>query len=289
MLSQMKKSLYLDSNVFVDLHTLRSGVTKAERSQLLSAIRSGKVEVPLSVLNFEESMHTSCETFNPKSRFEFMLRMTNWNRIFGNHGDLIEEEVSAFCSTNSAATPFIRDDALKKRVIEGLQNPRNLLENDEFLKLMKEARTEKLDFMTHGKDIISNFKREKRRAVDSAENVERDFNYLYDHFVETNAAGIVEKYGMSDECQKSGGTQKLLEKSDRFRNVLGYAYSLIYAEMFENREPDLGDRIDIQHVIFASCTDYFVTHDRKFSQLLQRVPHLSLQHFGSLAEFLEVL
>ncbi|MCI0603416.1 hypothetical protein L0156_10425 [bacterium] len=283
----MRKTVYFDSNVFVDLHSLRNGITQDGRKLLEASVRSGKFDIVPSLLNFEESLHSGSETFDPTARFQFMLRITNWNRIFKGHNDLVYDEIKAFCSGEQIPSPYIEDSKLKDRVISFLHNPKLFTKDEEFKNLMQEARAEKIGFMNHSKEILKNFVAGKKKAISAGEKTEKEFEELYDHFLEYNSEGILTRYDLLNECNAKDGIPDLLKHSPRLKAVLAYSYSLVYGEMFEALQPVSGDRTDIQHAIYASCAENFVTHDENFNRLISRIPDLTVKVFGALKDFLQ--
>jgi hypothetical protein len=75
------------------------------------------------------------------------------------------------------------------------------------------------------------------------------------------------------------------------RLCVGALMSLIFAQIVgdgsQSRQPKLGDAYDLWHAILASVADVFVTYDKRFSELLKRVP-IGFHVFSSVPELTSV-
>ena len=91
---------------------------------------------------------------------------------------------------------------------------------------------------------------------------------------ESFAGYLAERIGMLDACRRRG-VQGLLEVKCVWVYV-GANLSLVYAQMFEGRQPDArraeGDAWDLRHALSASAADIFVAHDKAFADRMKRVP-----------------
>jgi len=96
------------------------------------------------------------------------------------------------------------------------------------------------------------------------------FEDFWKRFAGKLAECFAEHVGVLDACMKRS-IKGLLELRS-LRLAVGINLSLIYAQTFEERTPDIGDSRDIHHAIIASAADRFVTQDEEFTRLLSQIP-----------------
>ena len=118
----MSKTVYIDTNTWVDLHALRNGVTEHDRHLLSKLVKSRSIDIPISLLVFEERSYSSHERLNVNPFFDFVLRYVNDQRILDGPQGILIDTLESFLYDTSTPGPFI-EGLMRDAILAELRNP----------------------------------------------------------------------------------------------------------------------------------------------------------------------
>lgn len=261
----MIKTAYFDTNVFDHIHK-RISVTDSDLSALRSAVKAGKISILLSVLNLEETLAAldSCPDL-VMAELQLILDLADWQRFVKPTDMLLSDDISCYARGVSLPPPFITDPVLWSN-LEKLRNGSQKDVADIWADVKEKTQKQKENFK-------ESMKKAKEKVLPCLEQL-KGKSPSFDEYWGIGADKLVEAFadhvGVLEACKKRdlGG---LLGISS-VRMCVGVSLSLIYAQDFEGRTPKIDDSRDLQHAVLAAAANMFVTHDKKFTKLVARVP-----------------
>jgi hypothetical protein len=262
----MMKKLYFDTNVFDHIHK-GIGITEAERVILRSAVHAGKISILLSYLNMEEALSAlkSCPDTGI-AEIRLILDLANWQRPIKKAKILLSDDMRCYAQGKVLSEPFITLSPEIESNLRELLNPNQQDVRARMLQVNREIQQQKEGFKS-GMGVIRN---KWLMNVKKFKGKRPSFEEFWERYAEDLTECFAERAGVLDACKKRSINGLLRVRSVRL--CVGVNLSLIYAQHFEGRTPDMGDSRDIHHAILASAADTFVTQDRKFAGLLTRIP-----------------
>src|SRR5262245_6522924 len=272
----MITTIYFDTNVFSDICRKRNEVTVANELALRDAVTKGKISIVLSILNLEEKL---CAFNNEPdltlAELQFIQDLADWHKIVKPYHQLLADDIYSYASGGGASYHFITDADFASKIRSffnrSKQDMAEYLGQDTWLEEIEEQKREYQKGMTEALEKARSdwpYLRKRRGPPPSFHE------YWRGGAAESFAGYLAERLGMLDACRRRG-VQGLLEVKS-VRVYVGASLSLVYAQMFEGRQPDArqaeGDAWDLRHALSASAADIFVTHDKAFADRMKRVP-----------------
>lgn len=260
----MVKTAYFDTNVFDHIHK-RIGVTDSDLMALRSAVKAGKVSIPFSILNIEET--GSALGSNPAlaiQELRLILELADRGKLLKPPDQLLRDDICGYARGGVSSEPFVVDSVIQSG-LQALENP-SQQDISELLVVAKEVQKQKEEFMAGMREA-----REKVLPhVKKLQGWNPRFEDYWERLAERFAEGFAEHVGLLEPCTNRG-IEGLLELRS-VRLCVGASLSLAYAETFEGRTPKIGDSRDLQHAVLAAAAETFVTQDGNFARLLTRIP-----------------
>lgn len=260
------EKVYFDTNVFDHIHK-GIGVTGDERLILRSAVDAGKISILISYLNIEEALSAlkSCPDTGIAG-IRLILDLADWQRPVKKANILLSDDMRYYARDEVLSEPFITLSPEMESNLRELLNPNQQDIKTKMLQVIKEIQQQKEGF----KSGMSAIRNKWLTDVKKLKGKRPSFKEFWERYAEDLTECFAERAGVLDACKKRGINGLLRVRSVRL--CVGVNLSLIYAQHFEGRTPDMGDSRDMQHAILASAADSFVTQDRKFAGLLTRIP-----------------
>ena len=103
----MKKTVYVDTNTWSALHGLKNGTTEDDRRLLKELIESEAIDIPISLLVFEERAYSTHKKLNVKPFFDFVLQYVNPLRILDGPQGILIDTLESLIHDTSTPSPFI--------------------------------------------------------------------------------------------------------------------------------------------------------------------------------------
>jgi len=262
----MIKKVYLDTNVFDHIHK-GIGVTEAERVILRSAVDTGKISILLSYLNIEEALSAikSCPETG-LGELRLILDVVDRKNPIKEARILLRDDIHCYARGDFFSDPFsVLSPEIELNLRELVNsNKQNIKTN--MSQLIEEVKEQKEDFKSRMSTIRNNWLTKVRKFKGKCPGFEK----FWERYAEDLTESLAKRAGVLEACKKRSINGLLRVRSVRL--CVGANLSLIYAQHFEGRTPDMGDSRDIHHAILASAADTFVTQDRRFKRLLTRIP-----------------
>lgn len=258
------KIVYFDTNVFDHIHK-RLGVADSDLSALYSAVKAGKISILLSVLNLEEILAAldSCPDL-AMAELRLILDLADWQRFVKPTNMLLSDDISCYARADGLTQPFVTDPILESNLQTLVTaSPKDIA--GLWASIKEETRKQKEGFRNGMRatqqKILPRLKQLQGRNP--------NFNEYWKIGAEKLAEAFADRVGVVESCRKRGLADLLEIRSVRM--CAGVSLSLIYAQDFEGRTPKIDDSRDLQHAVLATAADIFVTHDRKFATLVDRI------------------
>ena len=265
----MSKTVYFDTNVFDHIHK-QIGVTEADLLAPRAAVKTGKIAILSSILNFEETL--SILESSPSlsvTVLQLILELTDGQKLIKPPELLLPDAIRGYAKGETLSSPFLVNPGIQsniKALVTSTQQNMNKL-----LTVVRETQKQKEDFRTAMKTA-------QDQAAPYVRRIKGQQPHFSDYWAKCApklAESLAERAGVLNAC-KEQGIEGLLEIRS-VRLCVGANLSLIYAQDFEGRTPKMGDSRDLQHALLASAAEIFVTHDKQFARVLARIPITGFQ------------
>jgi hypothetical protein len=273
---------YFDANVFDHVFKRTAGVTQEMVDDLRTAVRSGVLRIPASVVAAEEILATVERS--PLDAFALgalYFDLVDVRLCVKPSGQLLTETIRAYAQRSAEPTPYLAlTDRERKRWQDLAAGGAQEGDVTEVVEEADDQIKDFLDFMRtawpKGREVFLRHKKNggKFPSVDDL------WPGLSVHHAEAFAirAGAI-------RAVKKRGLKGLLARR-RVLAAAGAGVGLIYAQVVAGRKPDRGDSRDLQHVIMAAAVrGPFVTHDKRLAKSVRTIPGRPLEVL-SLAELL---
>jgi hypothetical protein len=209
------------------------------------------------------------------AELQFIQDLADWDKIVKPYHQLLADDIYSYAWGGGASYHFITDADFASKIRSffncSKQDMAEYLGQDTWLEEIEEQKREFQKGMTEALEKARSdwlYLRKRRGPSPSFHE------YWRGGAAESFAGYLAERLGMLDTCRRRG-VQGLLEVKS-VRVYVGASFSLVYAQMFEGRQPDArraeGDTWDLRHALSASAADIFVTHDKAFADRMKRVP-----------------
>lgn len=141
----MNTTAYFDTNVFDHLMNKKYGLTVIDEKTLVSAVKSGKISIPLSLLNLEEAL-CAWENYPDEAsrKIKFILDLADWGKMIKPQDKLLTNDIKSYVRGSSINQPFFEDP----NIHSGLKELRNPTKNNmsKFIGMIKKIKEEKTQF-----------------------------------------------------------------------------------------------------------------------------------------------
>jgi len=260
----MSKTVYFDTNVFDHIHK-QIGVSEDDLLALRAAVKTGKIAILLSILNFEETLSIlESSPSLPVTELQLILELTDGQNLLKPPELLLPDDIHGYAKGETLVSPFLVNSRIQTD-IKALLTP-NQQNMTKLLAVVRETQKQKEDFRTAMREAQDKAAPDVRRI----KGQQPHFDAYWAKCAEKFAESLAERARVLEAC-KERGIKGLLE----IRSVqlcVGANLSLIYAQDFEGRTPKMGDSRDLKHALLASAAEIFVTRDKQFARLLARIP-----------------
>jgi len=257
--------LYFDTNVFDHIQK-GINISKEERNYLFEKIIKKEILIGLSLLNIEEILlYYSSDPKNAKEQLELVSEITDWNHLVKYPDNILKNDIINFSNGKCIDSPYINDKLVINELRDILRSPEKYKLNiDRIINGVQEQRNNFYEKIIDAKNQVLSLWKKYEEEIPTFET-----------FLKDQALGFTEGFiwdrDILEKCRRIG-IDKLLRVKSVYLSI-GMSLSLIYAQLFEKREPDIGDAFDLRHTVGAFTSNIFVTNDRKFRNLLNRIPN----------------
>ena len=277
----MTKNVYFDTNVFDHLHK-RLGFSDGDLSALKASKAEGHVSFLLSVPLIEEIFCAiKADPVLTIRELFLIFELGDWTKVLKPSDLLVSEAIAAYANGTPRSSPFLAADHPVVNGLRILANPTQR-DIDELVPMIEESRAHREEF----REGMRTAREQVLKVAKKLRGQKPSFMDCWTRLAEPFAEGYAGRAGQLDAC-KARSIAGLLELRS-LRMAVGVNLSLIYAETFEGRAPEMGDSRDQQHAVLASTADVFVTQDGKLANLLSRIPIMGLE-ITDLRSFLDSL
>ncbi|MCZ6877227.1 MAG: hypothetical protein O7G29_03700 [Acidobacteria bacterium] len=269
--------VYLDTNVFDHILNKKGGITEKHVLRFQSALQTGQFLVPVSLLAVEETLlalESHPET--AKKQLKLIQILSDDRFVLKPPGELLEGEIQAFGGSDDVS-PFLGDDSIRNMLQNVVTDPPRPEELDE---VISEVRLQKEQFREAMREA-------KKQVSKDLGNIQDEPPSFHDYFMKA-APFLAEEYALrakTSERRQKIAVDKLLEIRS-VRLSVGANLSLAYGQIVEGWSPNLGDGIDMRHVVPASACEYLISNDKRFRRIVERVPITDFRVFD-FASFVE--
>ncbi len=260
------KALYLDTNVYDHILHKKGGVNDDHTSAFDVALKKGTFFVPLSLLVVEETILALKSVPELANRqLQLIGKISNIRTILKPPDQLLQDDIRAFVRGRESR-PFIKVNRhLRQQIQDLLVRDQNANELEGVMNLIQSDKEDFRGWMRATKEKVES-------ELASAEGEPPTF----ERYFQGTAPGLAEDYaqraGRLSEC-KERGISKLLDEVKSLRLSVGVNLSMIYGQIVDGRSPQLGDAIDMRHAVLASSATTFISQDRRFRELMSRIPY----------------
>jgi len=274
----MKKIVYFDTNVFDHLINNKNGITKIDEINLRKAVNSGRISIPISLINLEETF-CALDNYPAEAEKQFLIisQLGDPSKTTKLPEELIFDDLYSYSLHGEQSNPYS-----KKSIIGiDLKELKSRKRRAEFKKIIDKIKDEKKEFKL---ETIN-----ARNLVLGKSTIEK--NLTFDQFWESMkrhfVRGLVERTELSEQFRFINMNNLINLRSVRLWT--GWSISFVYGQLFEKRKPKPSDSRDMKHAVLASVADIFVTHDQDFAELMERIPIENFKVFGHLHDLLDYL
>ncbi len=253
--------VYFDTNVFDHIYK-KLNLSQGDLDSLTNAIKTYKFVILLSTLNIEEmiSIIKSSNEY-PSNEMELLLNLTDWeNNFVKSYDEIIKEDIKYFFDFNNPPEYMYPSTVIHSNR-QFLLSP-NSSEKNEIIDMVIKTQKQKEDFYRNNLNTKNKF-----------EVVIKGLKGQYPSFEEFKNLLII-NFAFKIYNQITQDDKNYDDKISNIKSIKLYtetSLSLIYSYLFQKRSPDIGDSRDLLHSILATPADIFVTNDKKYLTVLNRI------------------
>lgn len=284
---------YFDTNVYSNITD--GSVSAKEVEDVHAALTSGKLIVRISLANVEELLGDwERDRTVATRRLQAARDLIGFKRILKQPYDLLHEAIKAYADGKTQPPPTLPRD-LRRGICTHLNKiASGKAHHDPVVtEIIAEVRAQKEAFknimkQSHAKvynDLCHAFSQHSRCEI-SRELSQGSFDQSWGDAPEW-AEAFAARCNLDAACRERG-LEGLLDVR-RIRLCVVAAKALAYFQTTKGRQPHLGDRYDLWHVILASVADVFVTFDKRLAHNLGLVSVDDFRVVTSLRELLDLI
>lgn len=278
--SDAMRPIYFDTNIYDDIAKTGKGV-QALRAELARR----KLVAILSIVNVEELIG-DWDTNRPKTirRLDVTRELVDFDNILKEPNVLLKEAIEGYATDGPRPPRTLPQDQLfvLSSCLHKVANGNAQLD-PVLSRIVAEVRREKEIFKAMMKRARAQSRDEFTQRYEPRVLAQIPFEEFWSD-APLWAEAFADHFGFGDLCRERG-LEGLLEVRT-VRSCVGAVKSLVYSQVANGRQPDLGDWHDVWHAILASVADVFVTRDKRLAEVLGRVPSNDCRVITSLDELL---
>jgi hypothetical protein len=262
---------YFDTNVYGHIYRRQHGITDADVEKLEKAIEADKLRIFTSFPAIEETNVARLSSLEEANgRLELIRTLAVQDQMIKHHADIVEGDIIAYAN----GTDF---PGKLEAPLAGLRSLffDHTAKNYEELKKVAEETQEQV--VKYSQDMNRLFNDKLRPIADQLkkQKSQQTFSDYWQAMAEPWAEQVADHFGQLEKC-KAKGIAGLLDVQSVRLNTIAQT-SLTYANTYERQSFDTGNSRDMHHVVCASAVPVFVTHDRRFVNVLARMPTPGLE------------
>ena len=267
--------VYFDTCSILDLVQQPRRVAESQVESLRERVGHGSIRIILSITSVGELLGKfPCERTVLEEQLCTVRKITDTRRFIGDHAELLKALVFVCVNGGTAPPSFYRGDLIWQQLDE-LAIPDSQRDAG-LLQVMREVRARAQGFAQTMQAIYTDvgtlWKKNSCRDPRSNPPAFADEWPGVSRLIATHLASAIGTHNtLSDE-----EVDRMLA-SRTIRMAVGYLASRIYGGVFLRRTHSKGDWGDLLHTISASLCDVLVTRDKRFRDVLARIPRIGLK------------